>query len=179
LSDSNLTTEETNAAAVSAPEPVFVAGYALFIRKVTERDAFLIYAHAKREAEKLFNPIREVLDCIKDIPCDWQTRSELLTTAAKLKAQRAIGDEDITAWLLSPAGVAFRAWILCDRSISLETLGDIVTEGNCLDVFMALDHASGSELVRKAFGGGAANPLMPQTGSANTVAASVPTSTGE
>lgn len=179
MSDFQLDPEEQNAACASAPEVIIINGIPLSIRKITERDCFALYNEAKREATKAFNPIREVVDALRGFDCPEEYRRELLQTAARLKCQRAIGDEDLTAWLLSAPGVAFRAWLLCDRSISLEVLRGIITEENALDTFMEIDRASGSELVRKAFGGGAANPLLATTGLSNTAAASGQSSTGE
>lgn len=180
MSESKLTADELSEAAVSAPEVVTVDGRVFLVNKVTEQDAFAIYLHAKREATKSFNPIREVLDSIKDLDIDAATRTELLTTAARLKAQRAIGDEDITAWLLSPAGVSFRLWILArpnDMALTLTTCECFVTAENCLSVFADVDRASGGNLIRKAFGGSPENPFVGATGFAATAAASAATST--
>ena len=155
MSDTQLTPEELSEAAVSAPGIVSVGNHDFLVSKPTDADAFEIYWYAKQQATAAFNPVKEVIESMRGLDLPAEYRAELLQTAARLTAQHALGEEDITAWLISPLGVAYRLWVLsrCNQPSSLRQCEQLVNTDNYLVVFAQIDAASGSNLLRKAFGG--------------------------
>lgn len=143
-------------ASVSAPGTIQLCGETYLVAKPTERDVFAVFFHAKKEAQKLFNPFTEVMDSIKGLVVSEDQKTALLLQAHRVQLSREVPEDAITNYLTSPAGCAFYAWMLIRKehpNIKLEDLRKEINEDNVLSVFSDLDVASGADLIHKAFEG--------------------------
>lgn len=139
---------------VSAPGTIQLGGKLYLCAKPTERDVFSVFFYAKKEAKKLFNPFREVIDSLSDLPVTEDQKKELLLQAGRVKSSGEVPYDAISNYLTSPSGAAFYAYVLLRKEqpeVKLEELRKLITEENVLDIFADLDEASGANLIHKTF----------------------------
>jgi hypothetical protein len=123
------------------------------VSKPTEKDIFCIYSYAKKQAKKLYNPIKKVLDTINGLEVSKDIIEKLILQAGRVSQSEEVPDEAITDFLISPAGASFYTFILCRKNhpeIKLEDIEKLITEANSVTIFAELDEASGVKLIHKA-----------------------------
>lgn len=142
-------------AVVSEPGTINLGGTTYLVAKATDRDVFARVKNARKSVLKTFNPIKEVLDSIKDLSVSEDQKTALLMQAHRIKASGEVPPDLVSDYMQSPKGLAFYAWLLIRKNhpeVTLESIQALITEVNAEDVFAELDEASGDSLVRKALG---------------------------
>jgi hypothetical protein len=139
---------------VSAQGTIILGGKTYLVSRPTEKDIFAVFSNAKKQAKKLYNPFKHVLDAIAGLEIPQETKNALLMQAGKVSSSGEIPEESISEYLTSPAGAAFFAFILIRKNhpeITLEEIQKHITEENHVVIFAELDEASGVNLIHKAF----------------------------
>ena len=153
---SEVNNAQESEATISAPGTIKLGNTTYLVAKPSEKDVFAVFFHAKKEAKKLFNPIQEVTDALRGLPVSEQQKTELLLQAHRVKVSGEEPEDASTAYLTSPRGAAFYAWMLIRKEhpgVTLEEIQGLITEDNVVSVFADLDEASGAHLIHKAFEG--------------------------
>ena len=145
--------ENPNTAIVSAPNTISLGGITYLISPPTEKDTFAVFQNAKKQALKLYNPIREAMDVLKDIPCTEDQRTAILLQAHRVQAAKEIPVDTVSEYLMSAKGAAFYFWILARKNhpeLTLEKAEGLITEDTAVSVWADLDEASGVNLIHNS-----------------------------
>src|ERR1017187_862042 len=101
---------DSNAALASPPGTVTIGATTYLVDKLTTASAFAIYDRAMSEAQRLYNPFRELCDSLKGLDVSPADKSMLLAQAQQPHKEVTSGDVPasvVTKWLRSREGVAF------------------------------------------------------------------------
>jgi hypothetical protein len=140
---------------VSPPGTIELGGNTILVAKATEKDVFAIFSNAKKQAKKMYNPLRDSLDLLKDVPgvTDAQ-KSEIIMLAYKAKMSGAVPEDVITEYITSPQGCAFQIYVLTRKTqpdLKLDKIQSYINDENCVAIFAELDEATGVNLIHRAF----------------------------
>lgn len=148
-----LTNEEKAKALASAPSPITIKDRTFLIEKTSTSQVFSIYEWAIERAIKGYNPFKEVCAALDGLPITDFQKSELLMQAHRVKMSGEVPSDSITKALRSKEGIAFQLWILARKQqpgLTLEDCGTLIDEDNRIDVYVALDEASGANIINKS-----------------------------
>ena len=165
-----LTESEQASTLAGAPSPITVKGRVFLIEKSTTAQVFSIYEWALERAGREYNPFREVCDALKGLSITDDQKASLLMQAHRVKMAGEVPGDALTKCLRSKDGVAFQLWMLTRKhhaDVTLEECGSLIDDTNRVDTYVAIDAASGANVVNKAMisAGFFPPPPAPSTGS--------------
>ena len=137
----------------SAPGTINLGGRTLLISKWTPADLYAAQDYARQAVRKSYNPFQEVAAAIDGLDLKEELRAQLYLQAHRVKVSGQIPDEAVDDFLKTCEGLAFQIFLLTRRNepgLALESIRAWIGEGNRVDVFCALDEASGANLIARA-----------------------------
>lgn len=133
---------------------IVLNGQTWLVSKPTERDVFTVFSYAKKQAKKLYHPLKQVTDALAGLDVPIEAKTALYLQAGRVHSNGEVPEESISEYLTSAAGAAFYFWILARKNhpeLKLEEAQQWITEENSIAVFAELDEASGVNMIHKSF----------------------------
>lgn len=138
----------------SGPGTIELGGKTYLVSKPTDSDIASIGDYVRKQAKKIYNPVKSLLEDLKDLPKDLQEVA--LKEAIRLKNDGEPPEQLLVDIMTSPLGARFLAYMLIRKNhpeVTLKDFETLITDDNCMEVYVDLDHASGMDKVKKGLTG--------------------------